>query len=324
MDPKKELAELKSRMAHIVANAKAAAREINEQELTDLESMAEKAANLQSIIDRAAKGAAILDRFKSSGDPDDGTDPAPGEGEDDKDAQKSATLGEFAVKSGLFDRFKSGSGKRDASSGIEFLKAPTDPLLVNGNGMTQYGGVVQTRLRRLTIADLLAPGRMTATSLTYWAQGATEGAPAAVAEGAKKPSIKLGFGPVTEALSKIAALTKVSDESMEDTPYLTSVVNSQLVARLQIAEEDQILNGSGTAPNLRGLLNRSGILTQGAAGDAAAGNLDSIHKALTKVANGASLMPADGIVINPTDYENLRLMKDANDQYYGGGRSRPS
>lgn len=68
MDPKKELAQIKSRMAHVVANAKTARRDINEQELTDLEAMAKKAATLQGIIARATKGDAILDQFKRGED----------------------------------------------------------------------------------------------------------------------------------------------------------------------------------------------------------------------------------------------------------------
>jgi hypothetical protein len=39
---------------------------------------------------------------------------------------------------------------------------------------------------------------------------------------------------------------------------------------------------------------------------------------MTLVSTGAGL-DADGIVINPADYQAFRLMKDANNQYYGGG-----
>jgi HK97 family phage major capsid protein len=45
---------------------------------------------------------------------------------------------------------------------------------------------------------------------------------------------------------------------------------------------------------------------------------DALFRAITKVQTATGL-PADGIIINPADYQKLRLSKDANDQYFGGG-----
>jgi HK97 family phage major capsid protein len=161
---------------------------------------------------------------------------------------------------------------------------------------------------------------MSATSLTYWVQGAVEGAPTAVAEEGLKPLIHFNFSPVTEALSKIAVVTKISDEAIQDTDYLVSVINSQLVGRLLVVEEDQILNGSGTAPNLRGLLNRTGLQVYASSiGYTPAKGFDAIFHAITMVATGSAQETADSIVINPADYEALRLAKDGNNQYYAGG-----
>lgn len=232
--------------------------------------------------------------------------------------EKARNLGEHFAKSGALEQFRKGTGQRSAAS-TEF-KAATDPFLVGSNGQTQYGRVVETPLRRLTVADLLSQGTLSQSSLTYWTQGTVTGAPTAVAEGGLKPSINFAFSPVTETLAKIAAVTKVSDESIEDTDYLVSVINSQLVGRLQVVEEDQILNGNGTSPNLSGILDRSGIQTYTVPdGVGVTRNLDGILHGMTLVETGSSLLPVDGIVINPADYETLRLAKDANTQYFAGG-----
>jgi HK97 family phage major capsid protein len=104
---------------------------------------------------------------------------------------------------------------------------------------------------------------------------------------------------------------------LDDLPYLVSEINSRLLYDLGLFEEDQLLNGNGTSPNLRGLLQRSGIQTEtGAAGGA--DNLDAIFRAATKVQTATGLN-ADGIVIHPTDYQVFRLKKDGNQQYYAGG-----
>lgn len=308
MNLKEQLAALQKAMAAIVAGAKASARDLTEEEIADLEAKSAQALELKAKIDHAAKSDELIARLGAM--PGDGAEEAPA-----SDAAKS--LGDHFVKSGALETFAKGIGKRSASA-PEF-KAATDPFLVGSNGQTQYGGVVATPLRRLTIADLLAQGQISATSLTYWQQGTVTGAPTAVAEGGTKPSINFAFAPVTEALSKLAAVTKVSDESVQDTDYIVSVINSQLVGRLQVVEEDQILNGNGASPNVKGLLQRSGIQTYGATGDQASGNLDKVYHGLTMVSTGSSQLTPDGIVINPADYEALRLGKDGNQQYYAGG-----
>jgi len=65
-----------------------------------------------------------------------------------------------------------------------------------------------------------------------------------------------------------------------------------------------------------GILRRAGIQTE--TGATILDNADAAFRAITKVSTGSGL-DADGIVINPVDYQTFRLKKDANLQYYGGG-----
>jgi HK97 family phage major capsid protein len=296
----------------VVNGAKAAERELTAEENTLVKKFMDEIDTIDAQLKRGRESKTLMDRLAGIGSGEKSE-----EEPDPKGTKGARTLGENFVKSGALDEFRKGDGQR-TSSAPEF-KAATDPFLVGSNGETQYGRVVATPLRRLTIADLIAPGALSASSLTYFAQGAVTGAPAATAEGGTKSSLNFAFSPVVEALSKLTAVTKVSDESIEDTDYIVSVIDSQLTGRLAVTEEDQILNGSGTAPNLKGLLNRSGVQTYGASGDDKSGNLDKIYHGITLVATGSALLPPDGVVINPTDYEGLRLSKDGQDQYYAGG-----
>lgn len=308
MNMKEQLAALVRAMQATVKKAKDENRDLTAEEIADIETKSVEADELKAKIDQAEKsdrliakvGAVVVEDYDEAGD-----------------AQTAKSLGEHFVKSGALDRFRKGSGQRTATA-TEY-KAATDPFMTGGNGQTQYGRVVASPLRRLTIADLLGQGTLSASSLTYWTQGAVTGAPTAVAENGQKPSVNFAFSPVTEALTKLAVLTKVSDEAMQDTDYLVSVINTQLVGRLAVVEEDQILGGDGTSPNLRGLLNRSGIQTYGATADTKAGNLTKIYHGLTLCATGASQLNADGIVINPSDYETLRTATDSNGQFFAGG-----
>lgn len=254
--------------------------------------------------DRSAKLAKVYgkskdeDRFETAGEED-----------------RSGSFGDRVIRS-LAPKLEGITGATRFSVFADEVRAGT-PTVTTGLKNYDQGGVVQLPLERPTIASVLLSGSISGNGYTYFQEGAVTGGPAAVAEGATKPELSGQFTQVNEALGKVAGWSKESDEFIEDFPLLKSVIEGRLVSRLVLQEEQQILNGSGTAPNLRGLLNRTGVQTetQAAAPDTAQ---DAIFRAITKVQT-ATYLNADFIVINPADYEALRLAKDGNDQYYGGG-----
>src|SRR5699024_2454332 len=162
---------------------------------------------------------------------------------------------------------------------------------------------------------------LTATAITYFIENdfdpSTGGNFGLVGENAKKPGLTFpDYESVTETLRKIAGWIKVSDEMAEDLPFLVSEINNRLLYQLLMFEEDQLLRGDGSGLNVLGLLNREGVQTETAAND---GDLaDAVFRARTKVALATGLQ-ADGLVMNPLDYQKLRLAKDSNGQYFAGG-----
>lgn len=298
----------------IVAKAKADGRDLTDEEQAEVEAKSAEVEELDEKIAKAAKSADLMSRIGAISPGD--------EGKSGEEPVAAKELGEHFVKSGMADRIKVAhqAGGQFAVTSPE-LKVATDPTLTSNTGglQAQYGNVIETRYRQLTIADLLATGTLNGATLTYWQQGALTGDVTAIAEGGLKPSLNFAFTQVTETLAKLAGVTKVSDEMTEDAAFMVSIIRSQLLQRLAIVEEDQLLNGSGTAPNLRGLLNRSGIQTYATpATSTPKKTLDGIFHAIQMVRN-TSFIPADGIVMNPTDYENVRLGTDGQTQYYGGG-----
>ena len=238
---------------------------------------------------------------------------------------KAASLGEHFAKHGAA-RLKAVRGLGGATVGVDEWvpegKAAADPFLVGGAlptglAVPGYDTSVTRALRRSTIDDLLGLGSISGVSLTYFVEGVAEGAFTAVAEGAQKPQLHYLYTTVTDTLSKIAGFIKLSDEMVEDVPFLVSEINERLLYDLSIVREAQYINGSGVAPNLKGIALRSGIqtITQGIAPDNMA---DTLFRAITAVSTATGLS-ADGVVINPTDYQTLRLGKDLNGQYYAGG-----
>lgn len=279
----------------LIQQAKAEGRDLTDDEFSTVEAKNAEIADLDIQIKKADLVYSITSL---------------GTSEDDGEQAQAKSLGDHFVKeaSGRFVK-----GERFAASAPEF-KAP---VVTTGLQRTDYGSVVPVALRRPVVADLFPSGSVSGNAHTYWVEGTVTDGSGAVAENSLKGEVAGQFTPVTETLTKLAGWTKESDELIEDFPALASVVDNRLLQRLALREEDQLLNGSGTAPNLRGILNRSGIQTetQAAAPDTAA---EAIFRAITKVQT-ATFMDADFIVINPADYQALRLSKDGNGQYFGGG-----
>jgi HK97 family phage major capsid protein len=109
---------------------------------------------------------------------------------------------------------------------------------------------------------------------------------------------------------------------LEDVPQLRSYIDTRLRRGVQVKEDAQLLNGNGTAPNMTGFLNRSGLATTIVAGGSPGdNNADAILKQVAAISS-ASEFEADGIVMHPSDWTSMQLVKDADDNYLGTGPFR--
>jgi HK97 family phage major capsid protein len=188
-----------------------------------------------------------------------------------------------------------------------------------GGGLAQpqvTPGILPILFQPLTVEDLIPGGQTGAALVRYLKETVATNAAAAVAEGAAKPASTLNFAAVDEPVRKVATTIKVTDEMMQDVPAIRSYIDNRLTLFVQLATEAQILSGAGTGANLTGILNRAGLTAAQAIGTDTAP--DAIYKDITKI-RVASFLEPDGIVIHPNNWQTIRLAKDANNQYYGGG-----
>jgi HK97 family phage major capsid protein len=310
-----------ARAAHIKAAreildaAKAEDRDLSDDEQATVETELGEVKKLDGQI----KGRQLVDAVKGLHEGDEPPEDGPSSG--------AKSLGEHFVKSvgaeGL-SRVKTTPG---FSAGAPEFKANTDPVLTTG---AVYGPYLTTFDRTViqgyrpppAVASVMGSGTISGQSVTYMIEGAVEGAFATLAEGAAKPQIHFADPTqVTDKLTKIAAWWDTSDEMIEDLDFMVSEINTRGLYMLSMFEDNQLLNGPGTGTTIKGLLNRSGIQTetQAVAPDSAA---DALFRSMTKIQT-ATGFSADGILINPADYQSLRLGKDANGQYFGGGYFQP-
>ena len=246
-----------------------------------------------------------------------------------KPVSKAATLGDFYAAE-LKAAGKSVIDTKQGGFKTPEFKAATDTTVTGGSegaykpALTTVDteGVFPYR-RQLVVAALFSQGTMTGNAVTYPVYGALEGGSATVGEAAQKPQSHFA-DPTwqTDSLAEIAVWWKISDLMAEDLPYVVSEINTANDYDVQLKEEDQLLNGDGEGTNIKGLLNRDGIQKVAADVTDADGNAmtpaDRLFHARTLISNATGFAP-DALVINPLDYEGLRLAKDAQGQYYGGG-----
>jgi len=186
------------------------------------------------------------------------------------------------------------------------------PLIVSD----YQAGVTPLLFKRLTVADLIAPGTTTSNSITYMKETTFTNAAAAVAEGAAKPESTLIFAQVTDLVRKIAHFLPITEEMLEDFDQTRSYVDARLRLGVELTEEDQLLNGSGVAPAIQGILQRVGLTPAQARG--ADTNADAIFKQITTIASTVFIQP-DGVVLNPANWQTIQLTKNANGNYLGTG-----
>lgn len=220
------------------------------------------------------------------------------------------TLGDFATKNLDLTALRAGSSK-SAGTGFGF-KTYTDAQASQQIIQYDRNVVDVASMRDLAIRNLFGSEKISGNALKYFILGAKEDnsapAPGSVNEAAAKPQFHIVESSATVTLQKIAGWFYETDELLEDNAFLKSAIDNRGLFELDAAVENYLMttllatSGIGTATYTHG-------------GHVSA---DDIFAAMMTI-KSASNLNADAIVINPADYQRLRLAKDSNNQYYGGG-----
>lgn len=206
---------------------------------------------------------------------------------------------------------------RFSVSAPEYVKAATDPHTspagAIGFSTTFDKNVVEAGRVELNVRDLFGAESISTSALEYLVEGAMQGQPGVTAEGAKKPQIHFADPtPKTVSLQKIAAFIKESDEYIKDYPFLKSAIDGRLLYELALAEQNELVSE---------LLGTSGIQTDSTSwtGASTATDIADLILQAAMDVKQQSGFAADAIMINPATWFTLRVAKNGNDEYYGGG-----
>lgn len=130
-----------------------------------------------------------------------------------------------------------------------------------------------------------------------------------------KPQSGIEFEPVQAAVRTIAHWEAAHRNVLDDEPQLRGIIDTELLYGLRLVEDFELLSGPGTGEHVLGILQTPGIQTYAwSDGPESSDNkADAVRRSITKVI--LANYEATGVVLNPLDWEDIELTKDASERY---------
>ena len=196
--------------------------------------------------------------------------------------------------------------------------------IVNAEGQNQplvpsqrVAGLIVPPQQRLTIRDII-PQAATMSNLIEYASEASFTSAAAPqgggspgnAEGELKAEAAMTFSLANAPVITLAHWIPASRQVLSDAAMLSGHITGRLIYGLKLEEEGELLTGTGAAGTLNGLVNQATAFTGGSTNQTA---LDTLLKARLQVS--LSNFDASAIILHPTDWTDIVLLKDTTGQY---------
>tara|TARA_R110002020_G_scaffold155076_2_gene335892 strand:- start:955 stop:2127 length:1173 start_codon:yes stop_codon:yes gene_type:complete len=161
------------------------------------------------------------------------------------------------------------------------------------------------------IRELLAQGSTTSDVVRYVKESGYSNGADITAEGATYTQSDFDMTATDANVKKIGTYFRISEEMLADTAQLTSYLSSRAPEKLLDVEDAHVLNGN----TLGGIENSATAFAAGSLADAVdnANEFDVIVASLNQLA--LANYNADTILLNPTDFHKILLLKDTQNNY---------
>ena len=221
------------------------------------------------------------------------------------------TIGESFINTDAYKGYQE-SGAKGLDSTVKF--SPVGYRATLGAGLSQnfppevlrQPGILESALRDPdAIIGLFDQIETDQNSFAYMEETTFTNAAAEQAEEATTAEATLDFTEKTASIRKIGVFLPVTEELLADVNGIQGYVNSRLGTMMKLRLDGQIMDGDGSAPNLDGLLNTSGI-NSFAYGSYSGelGRLGQIYQAITEIRKDAFVEP-DAIIMHPSDWYDI-------------------
>ncbi len=172
--------------------------------------------------------------------------------------------------------------------------------------------------RSVHIRTLLPIGNTDAQTIRFPKESAYDDGAAATAQGSTLGASDFDITATSVNVEKIGTFMRITEEMLNDTPGLSSYLSARVPSKVLSVEDNEIISGDGSSPNLDGLLTDGTAFTTSSGGlfyqaIESANEFDVIVVALNQLA--LLNYQADTILMNPTDFHKIVLLKSTANEY---------
>ncbi|WP_114774159.1 phage major capsid protein [Vibrio cholerae] len=212
------------------------------------------------------------------------------------------------------------SSNFNGKSRIQMPRSAITSATGSGGGLVapdRRAGIIAIPERQMTIRDLIAPGTTTSNMVQYVKETGFTNNAAPVAENTSKPYSDITFAMENASVQTVAHLMKASRQILDDASALASFIDARARYGLMIKEEGQLLYGNGTGANLHGIIPQASAYAAPTGAEVTTEQrIDRLRLAILQAA--LAEYPATGIVLHPTDWATIELLKDNTGKYIIG------
>ena len=232
--------------------------------------------------------------------------------------EQRKSIGQHVTDSEEVQAFLTSSRKGGVSVNV---KAIISSLTTDANGsagdliVPDRRGLIDPVQRRMTIRDLITPGRTASNAIQYIKETGFTNSAATHTEtaGTRKPQSDIKFDLMTTAVTTIAHWVQATKQILDDVPMLQSYIDGRLRYGLMYAEETQLLMGGGTGTDLNGIYTQATAFSAPITLAGTVTKIDVIRLAMLQAF--LAEYPPNGVVMHPTDWATIELTKDLGGNY---------
>lgn len=236
-----------------------------------------------------------------------------------QESAKEQTLAEFLkANKEVITRMASGEKRLELE-----IKATTLRSSITGSTQGyELPDIGQLATKKMSLYDILPKIPVTGSNhngvIKYWDWDAATTVRNAntVAEGAAIPESTAKWTEYTLPIQKIGDSLPFSEEFMNDEAMFAAELDLFMRTNVELKREDQLVNGNGTAPNLKGIVSSVPAFTPAASGIQDASIYDLIIKLHETISEpyGGKYSP-DFVLMNIKDINKMRFKKDTQNNY---------
>lgn len=204
---------------------------------------------------------------------------------------------------------------------IEYDRKDAGTVMSGGVAPTVFGNVIDRVLsvdpRSLTVMRQVAnvagfEGREITYAEFVPGQGDAEWVP----EAGLKPAMDSTLKENSAKVAKVALTSKLTEETISDLPQLVAEIQTELIYRIGLKEEEGILRGTGQDGEIKGILDSIPGFALANYQVKRANKYDAIVAAYTQIVSTSNMAYRPNLILmNPIDYALMQSEKDANGQY---------